>query len=85
MNATEWKATQGKMEAVAEHQEVSNEEAKVETVEAFKDRSRDQPAIGYQNPLKRWTQDDVVRGSPKRLMSAKIRWTRPECNDGVRG
>jgi hypothetical protein len=45
------------------HQEVPNKEATVETIGALEDYSGDQqPAAGYQNPLKRWTKDvDVQR------------------------
>jgi hypothetical protein len=53
-------------DAVAEHQEVPNGQAAVETIGALEDRSGDKrPAGGYRNPLKRRTKDDVVRGIPK--------------------
>jgi hypothetical protein len=57
MNATESRA-------VAEHQEIPNDEAAVETIGALEDRSGDQQsAVGYRTPLKRRTQDEVLRGA----------------------
>jgi hypothetical protein len=52
--ATSLEANQAEIEAIAEHQEVPNEEAAMETIRALEDRSGDhQPAVGYRNPLKR--------------------------------
>jgi hypothetical protein len=43
-----------------------------------------QPAVGYRNPLKRQTQDNVVRGTPEGRTCKKRRRTRPGCNNGIR-
>jgi hypothetical protein len=46
-------ANQKRMEAKAEHQEVTNEEATVKIIAALEDLSGDQQlAAGYRNPLK---------------------------------
>jgi hypothetical protein len=74
------------IDAVMEHQEDPNEEAAVETIRAFVDRSGDQqPFVGYQNPLKRRTQVDDVCEAPKKQAFEKRRWMCPECNNGIRG
>jgi hypothetical protein len=53
-------------EAIVEHQEIFNKEDSVETVGALKDRSSGQElAMGYQNPLRKWTKNGVVQGTPK--------------------
>jgi hypothetical protein len=79
----EMKATES--EAIAEQQEVPNEEAAVEIVPALEDRSGDhQPAVRYRNPLKRRTQGDVIRGIHKEPTSERRRLTGPERNNGVK-
>jgi hypothetical protein len=42
-----------------------------------------QPAMGYQNPLK-WQTQDVVQGTPEGRTCKNRRRTRPECNNGIR-
>jgi hypothetical protein len=76
-------ANPDEMEAVVEHQKFPNEEVAVEIIGALKDCSGDQQqAVGYRNPLKRRTQDNDIRGTPKEPTFEKRRRTRPECNNG---
>jgi hypothetical protein len=78
-------ANQEDMEVVEGLQEVPNEEAVVETVGALKDLSGDQqPAVGYRNPWKRQTMDDVVSETPKGRTFEKRRRTQPKCSNGKR-
>jgi hypothetical protein len=73
------------LEAVAEHQEVPDKEAAMETIRALKDWSGDQqPAVEYWNPLKRRTKDSVVQGTPDGPTFEKRRWTCPGCSNSMR-
>jgi hypothetical protein len=66
MKATGLEANPEETEAVAELQEIPNDEAAVQTIRTLKDRSEDlQPAVGYRNPRKKRTKDDVVPGTPE--------------------
>jgi hypothetical protein len=60
-NQEKLEASPGKIEAAAEHQDIPNEAATMETIGALEDRSEDQLlSVGYRNPLKRSTNDSVV-------------------------
>jgi hypothetical protein len=43
-----------------------------------------QPAVGYRNPLKRQTKNNVVRETPEGRTCEKRRRTHPECNSSIR-
>jgi hypothetical protein len=61
VKAMDLEANPEEIDAVAEHQEVPNKEAAVETIGALEDQSGDQQlAVEYQNLQKRWNKDDVV-------------------------
>jgi hypothetical protein len=56
-----WKAIPEETEVREENQEVPNEEATVQIIEALKEQSGDQqPVMGYRNPQKWQTKDNVV-------------------------
>jgi hypothetical protein len=60
------------IDAVMEHQDVPNKGATVETIRALMDQPGDQRHIvGYQNPLKKWTQVHVVCKAPKNRRSRR--------------
>jgi hypothetical protein len=72
MNTTGFEASPEEIEPVAEHQEVPNEEAALETIRIREDRSGDQrPTVGSRNPLKRRTNDNVVQGTLKDRRSGR--------------
>jgi hypothetical protein len=43
-----------------------------------------QPAVGYGIPLEQQTKVNVVQGTPKGRTCEKRRWTRSECNNGIK-
>jgi hypothetical protein len=65
MNVTESEANQAKKEVVAEHQQVPNEEAAVETIGAPEDR------YGDQQPPKKHRQQQVSYSSLRSVLSRR--------------
>jgi hypothetical protein len=68
------KANPKEMESVAEHQDVPNEEAAVETIVALQDRYGNWClAAGCRQQLKKWAQGDG--GSRQKLAAARVQLT----------
>jgi hypothetical protein len=84
IEAADFEAIPEEVEAVAEHQEVPDEEvASVKNVGAQKDRSGDQrPAVEYRNLRKRRNKDDVVRRAPKGRTFERRRRAQTKCDNG---
>jgi hypothetical protein len=84
MDITGFEANPEEIEAIAEHQEVANEEAAVETVGIGEDRSGDQrTTVGSRKLLKRRTKDHVVQGTTKGHTFRKRRPAQPKSNNGI--
>lgn len=72
-------------DAVAEHQEVPDKEASVETIGTWEDQCYYQQwTMGSRNPRKRWTKNSVVQGILKGWTFGMRRRTQLQCNNTLK-